>query len=273
MSFHNLTTATLLVLVSSVAFGHGGGGDIALFNTDGKTDIGFAELDDDDINQESFNPDVNVFQAVLVPVNRVPGVMPYDVGSSEPGFDANESVSIAPGQFSSGLPSDAAVTWNTIDLQYWDGLGQVAFSPTVGVNAGYAAPASGVTDSLGGFHSHPTFGLVREDNGPIADGVYLATLTTTVAGLEESDPFYLVTLVDDYITGQPDAPSAEAAAEQLGEVVRDFLADNLVDPTLGGQDFTYYADAVRYAESLAVPEPGAMLLVLAALAGVAVRNR
>lgn len=251
---------------------HGGGGDIALFNTGGQTDIGFAELDDDDINQLSFDPNDSVFQAVLTPVNRVPVVFPYDFGSSEPGYDANERESLLPGQFSSGLPSDALVTWQTVGLDYWDGQGELAFTPATGVEAGYAGPSTGETDSAGGFHLHPTFGLGRTDEGPLAEGVYLATLTVTVGGLAESDEFYLVTLIDEVINEATTDELAQTMAEDLGATVREYLAGDIAAPMFEGKDFTFYGDAIRFAESLAIPEPTSALLIATCL-GALVRRR
>ncbi|MEQ8847341.1 PEP-CTERM sorting domain-containing protein [Botrimarina sp.] len=251
-----------LLAPASAALGHGGGGDIAVFETDGQVDVGFAILDDDDIEQVAFDPTDKVFQAVLTPLVGSPAFIPWDVGSSEPGYDANET----------DLPAEAEIRWNTVAISHWDGAGQVAFAPTTAVEGGYA-PQPNLTDSLGGFHAHPTFGLsdLTDDGAPIADGVYLVELTASVTGLADSDPFYLVTLVDNLVSSQADPV---AAAEALGEATRNFIDDPAAGaPELGGKDFSFYADAIGYAESLVIPEPGTALLAAAALAAAAARRR
>ena len=249
---------TLLIvsfgLTSQQVWAHGGGGDIAVFTTDGQADVGFAVLDDMDINREFFDPEEDVFLSILIPITPNP-IIPYEVGSSEPGFDAHAG----------DLPSLADINAAVVSLQYWDGAGDVAFTPAVGVSAGYA-PQPLLTGADGAFHSHPTFGLSDEtdDGQPVPEGVYLAKLQLNVTGLTDSDPFYLVTTVDDAILRASD--SAEAG-ENVGEMVRNYLDDPTGNPApmLDGVDFTYFANAVAYAR--AIPEPNSIALASLACAG------
>jgi hypothetical protein len=241
------------------SFGHGSGGDIALFTTpDGlQVDVGFAILDDDDIHQEFFDPNVNVFHSILLP--RTPSVLPpipYTIGSPEPGFDANE------GQ----LPPLALVTFNTLELSYWDGGGPVSFGPAAGISGGYA-PQPSITFADGGYHAHPVFGL---QGASIPDGVYLAELTVSVAGLADSAPYYLVALVDSGLyTGnsEMDAENAEA----VGDLVIAYLDDphGAPEPIFGGRNYRFFADAIAHARSLAIPEPSSLVLLTIAMAAVA----
>lgn len=257
-----LVAGAFSIALTSDSLGHGGGGDISMYETNGQVDVGFAILDDDDIEQLFFDPTDRVFNAILPPLDNPPPFIPWQFGSSEPGFDANEG----------NLPTNAEISWNLLALGYWDGAGEAAFLPSIDVEAGYA-PQPDLSDTMGGFHAHPTFGLRSTIDGlQPAEGVYLAELTASVVGLEDSDPFYLVTLIDEEINNAADPVTA---AEDLGLAVRDFLSgDTDVEPTLGGKNFVFYGDAVRYAEGLAIPEPTSLLLVLAALGTLGTgRNR
>ena len=235
--------STLLVfaaLVSSPAFGHGGGGDIAVFTTDGQVDVGFAILDDDDINQVFFDENDRVFSSVLVP--QV--LFGFSMGSTEPGFDADEGT----------LPQSANLTVATESVRYWDGSGDVAFADAAGVS-GRFEPSTMQTDGEGGFHAHPLFGL----GGSVTDGVYLTELTVVAAGLETSESFYLVSLVDDVIKSHADP---ETAGEELGELVRDYQLDLSQTPMYAGKDFSFFGDAVLHVESQVVPEPASYSLAV-----------
>ena len=254
------TTLAALLLTSGIALGHGGGGDIAVFETDGKVDVGFAVLDENDIEQISFDPKDSVFQAILTSVT--PPFAPWmDYSSSEPGYDANEG----------DLPDDSEFGWNVLSLSYWDGTGEPNFSPTTGIEAGYTPnPWGEPTDSEGGLHAHSNFGLGdMADGSSLPNGVYLAELTFSVETLDDSDPFYLVTLIDEVIDAQGDGQAIIAAAEDLGQATRDYLDDPANgEPMLGGKNFAFYADAIRHVEASVVPEPASILLCLVAAAGL-----
>lgn len=254
-------TVSAAVLPPRTASAHGGGGDIAVFNTAGRADVGFAILDENDIEQVAFDPTDSVFQAVLAPLVGAPPFIPYDFGSSEPGYDANEG----------DLPALAELRWNIVGLRFWNGTGTPAFAPVSGVGAGYA-PQPEMTDSLGGFHYHATFGLedLTNDGQPLPQGVYLAEVTMSVQGLAESDSYYLVTLLDDVVSSAADPATT---AEMIGEEVRNYLTGvSSGEPIVGGKDFTFYAEAIRFAEGAAVPEPTGVALAVSLLAA-AIRRR
>lgn len=243
------------------AFAHGSGGDIAVFTTGGKADVGYAKLDDDDIEQIAFNPNDSVFQAVLVPLAPNP-IIPYDLSSSEPGYDANEGA----------LPALAEIFWNLQELTYWDGVGSPNFVPATGVSGGYA-PQPVITQASGGFHAHEHFGLkdLTADGQPIPNGIYMAKFTISVSGLADSDPYYMVSLVESLVN---DAADPVALAEELGEKVIAFMEDpSSGAPIVVGKDFSFYASAVQHADALAVPEPTTLALAAMLAMCAAARRR
>ena len=110
--------------------------------------------------------------------------------------------------------------------------------------------------------------------GGTPDGVYLTEVTTHINTMIDSDPFLMVSLVDQLLyTGNNDQNADNA--EALGELVRAYLADpvNNPEPVFLGKNYKFYADAIAYAESVAVPEPGAITLAAMALLGMAARRR
>lgn len=281
-----LTICFLLALLvaspaAQQAYGHGAGGDIAIFSTNGQVDIGFAVLDDQDEVQEFFDPNENVFSLVLLPQNPTMFV-PWEFGSSEPGFDANETE----------LPMEADITYNLLELRYWDGQSaEVQLGPATGINGG-VAPSPEKSDALGGFHSHPLFG-VNDPNGTPAAGVYVGKLTISVGAsadgtepaLADSDPYYMVTLVTDEVTNiadrlDPNSTTQEirdaqiAAAEAIGEMARLYADDPVNNPVPiydginGNVDFTFFANAISAVRVEAVPEPTSLALAGVLLVGI-----
>jgi hypothetical protein len=242
----------------TTCFGHGSGGDIAVFSDGTQVAVGFAILDDDDIVQLVFDPNDKVFNAILLPQPPVPGLP--DVGSSEPGYDGNENE----------LTPNAPLTVTVQSLTYWNGVGDMSFSPAVGVDPSYTPNTANVMPD-GGFHAHLIFGLTdtTADALPLPDGVYLAELTASVPGLTESDPYYLVTLVDEIVSN---SSTPEDDAEAIGELVRAYMEDptGAPAPIFGGKDFTFYADAIR---SVEIPEPASYLLAAMAAVGLFVVRR
>jgi hypothetical protein len=261
-----IAIAFAIANTSSVALAHGAGGDIGLWSTTlpggEKIDVGFAELDDDDIHHIFVDKEDHVFNHILLP--RTPSAIPpipWNYGTSEPGLDADEG-ELAPVQ---------PLTMNVQQRQYWNGSGAVNFgSIPAGLNSGWA-PQPTQTFADGGHHSHMVFGIT---GGGTPDGVYLTEVTTHINTMIDSDPFLMVSLVDQVLyTG--DADQNADNAEALGELVRTYLADpvNNPEPVFLGKNFKFYADAIAYAESVAVPEPGVFGLAAIALLGTAARRR
>lgn len=255
-----------VTLLTCSALGHGGGGDIALFETNGQADIGFAVLDDDDITQVEFNADDNVFQAIFTPLPAAPLLYLWEIGADEPGFDANEKA----------LPDGAEISFNVKSIRYWDGVGAVKFSPIASVEGGYF-PQSYNAESDGGFHEHPFFGFsdLTDDGQPIPKGVYLTEMTVSVEGLLDSESFYLVGLIDEAVNSIYEAEgllAATDAAANLGAATRAYLDDPSAGvPTLNGVEFTYYADAIQFAE--AIPEPSSAAILATMLVCAVWRRR
>lgn len=256
-----IAVAVVVANSSSLVLAHGSGGDIGLWSitTPGgeKIDVGFAELDDDDIEHVFFDRHDEVFNNILLP--RTPTVLPpipWTLGTPEPGLDANEG-ELAPVQ---------PLTLVMQEMTYWDGSGAVNFGALpAGLSGGYA-PQPGLTFADGGHHSHPVFGIV---GGGTPDGVYLSKVTVHINTMIDSDPYYKVSLVEqDLYTG--DAEQNAENAEALGELVRDYVADpiNNPEPVFGGKNYKFYADAITYAEGLPVPEPGTFGLLAVALLGM-----
>ena len=96
----------------------------------------------------------------------------------------------------------------TTNLAYWDGNGEVNFSPisdgtVLGIVQeeestfinGSATKADGfdlgITSSGGGIHAHPAYGL--ENNGAkSAEGVYLWCMELSMQGMETTEPYFIV---------------------------------------------------------------------------------
>ena len=155
-----------------------------------------------------------------------------------------------------------------LELKYWNGVGAPSFSPAVGVTAG-DAPQPMLTQAGGGFHAHPEFGVA----GAVSDGVYLAKMSVSIETLLDSDPWYMVALVDHHLyTGNEETDIENA--EAVGELVHAYLADplNAPEPIYQGYNYKFFADAISYAESLPVPEPSTIWLLTAAVAGIFARR-
>ncbi len=184
----SIAVAFVVANSSTIALAHGAGGDIGLWSITvpggEKIDVGFAELDDDDINHVFFDRDDEVFNNILLP--RTPTIVPpipWTLGTQEPGLDANEG-ELAPVQ---------PLTLNVQEILYWDGSGALNFGALpAGVTGGYA-PQPSLTFASGGHHSHPVFGIT---GGGTPNGVYLSTVTVHINTMIDSDPYLKVSLVD-----------------------------------------------------------------------------
>jgi hypothetical protein len=262
-----IAVSVVVANASSNAWAHGAGGDIGLWSVTTpageKVDVGFAELDEDDIHHIFFDRRDEVFNNILLP--RTPTLIPpipWTLGSQEPGLDADEN-ELAPVQ-----PVNLALQ----ELTYWDGTGAVNFGPLpVGLSGGYS-PQPSLTNAQGGHHSHPVVGIM---GGGTPNGVYLFKVVAQVGTMIDSDPYYKVSLVDTALYTGTNDENAENA-EALGELVRAYVVDpvNSPAPIFMGKDYTYYANAILYAETLPVPEPGTFALLAVALLGTfAIRRR
>lgn len=185
-------------------------------------------------------PDVRLFVVAL------------DIGdiTNAPGFTANPNVS-----FGDALPADVAVPFDVVpvarlagrNLSYWDGSGAVAFGATPGgerveidqkgcftcafvtvdgseeVVAGFSV---GTTTGDGSLHKHHDFRVLpAAGSGELSPpGMYLIALTTQVAPLLPSEPYYLL------FTKQMSAASIEAASSWIETQL-------IPEPTAGGAAF------------------------------------
>ena len=237
------------------AWGHGAGGDIALFSTGNQVDVGFAILDPNDDVQLVFDPDEDVFVNVLLPITPVPGFVPWQFASDEPGFDADE------GEFTPG----AEISFNMQELWYWDpnASASVLLSPASSSLSSGVAPQGESAFASGGFHDHPFYG-VASDSGLPANGIYVGKLTVSVDELDDSDPYYMVSVITDVVTGISDPNARVTAAEDIGEMVRLYADDPGSNPVpiYAGTDFTFFADAVNHVRALAaIPEPNTVAIL------------
>lgn len=241
---------------------YGTGGDISIFTTpdNTKVDLGFGILDEFDTYYLFLDKEDSVFDNILIP--HTPTLLPpnpWNYASNEPGFDA----------FVHTLPAIKPLTVNLLDLGYWNGTGAVNFLPAPGVTAG-DAPQPMLTQASGGFHAHPFFGVA---GASVPDGIYLAKLSISIQTLLDSDPYYMVALVDHRLYTGDEATDIENA-DGLGDVVHANMSDPTTtpEPLFQGNNYQFYVDAIRYAESLAVPEPSTVGLLLTAGFGLLSRR-
>jgi len=221
--------------------------DIGLFDDSGT--IGVALVDDSAV-PEIFEPGVRAFEAILVP-----GLVfsPFDFDSDEPGFDVED------GEF----PPSQSVDLIPVALEYWDGMGSVAFSAAPSGVAFDFDDAAFATDDEGGLHEHALFGLTGSG---IPDGVYVGEFRVATAGLGDSPSIFLVMLKDALITADN--------KDELEDLLEAF-EEGGPDPVLEGKNFAFFEEAFEAVEArLAVPEPNAVgLAALAACFGCGVGRR
>jgi hypothetical protein len=256
--------------------------DVLLANVSGQVDVGSAS--DIDGPNEAFDLDASLFESILIAGFAPP--TPADYETIEPGFFAlhgvNDAADLA-ALGASALPGGATVTavapsftvnGNNGALFFWNGVGAVDFQPVSvaqpSVSFAFSPPAFGTTGVNGDLDDHPIF-QVNDPVGTPADGVYLISPTVGVAGLADSDNFFVVMLVDQLIQGEDERELVEAALEELEEG----LANDAVVDFGGGvmKDFAFYEEAVEWVESnLVIPEPSGLAMGVATVSALALRG-
>jgi hypothetical protein len=247
--------------------------DIFVTNVGGQVAIGGAN--DLESATPTYDLDTKVFEAVLVTQYPLPI---FDFGRGEPGFFSLSSGSPDLPSGASALVGNAAVTVNlpafsingqSDSLFYWNGSGDVDFQPIASTQPGVTlaldpSPFSDLTGNDGFLHFHPAYELDNGGAGTPADGVYLAAPTASIAGMTDSQPFYLVLLADKLLVDDDAAEGLEETLEEGGTFYEAV-----------GKDFGFYPAAVSYVQSnIAVPEPSGWLLgATAALGFVGLKQR
>lgn len=192
----------------------------------------------------TFTPGERVFEGFLT-LDLLP-FSPFDFSASDPGFRS------AAGDLPPSQPIGLAVT----SLKVWNGAGldsvadvAFAFDLTGGIGS----------DADGSVHDHPLFGLTAFAANPVPDGVYVASVQASIAGLGDSEEFFFVLLKDDLITDENDVEALEGLLEDF--------ENGGPTPVFGGKDFSFFEEAVEFVN--AVPEPSGLALGgLATLIGV-----
>lgn len=265
MTCFKLFAAALAVsCFASVASAHS---DVLVREVGGQVAIGAAEDLAGEEGGPNFDLDTTVFEGVFLNPAVPTPPFGYDFERDEPGFYSEPGLAVG-----NDLPANADMTLSldlfslpsgTDSTFYWDGAGAVDFQPVSTAQPGVAftfAPAQfATTDNTSFVDDHPLFGLT----GGAADGVYLSRLRLDVDGLATSDPFYMVWLASSVL-------DSEALAEELEEAIEAF-EDGGPAPIVAGTDFSFFEEAVEFAD--AIPEPSAALLALLALAAPAAARR
>jgi hypothetical protein len=207
-------------------------GDVWLYTDAPNNTLGVGVVDE---TATVYTPDERVFESILTP-DGLP-FSPFDFSSTEPGFRA------AAGDLPASQPIGLTVDW----LKVWNGAG---LDPVI--DASFSFDLSGGFSSAadGSLHDHALFGLTAATASPVADGVYVASIRAAMAGLNGSEPFYLVMLKDDLIATEDDA-------EELAELLEAFEAGG-PPPVFAGKDFSFFEEAVEFVE--AIPEPRGLAL-------------
>ncbi len=261
-----ITTLAIAGLTCGVA-NAGPHSDILLRDVGGQVVVGAAE----DLSGEEGGPfyhlDEKLFEGVFVKSAAPVPPFNYDFERTEPGFfsapglpagndlPANADISLSLSSFSIGAAND--VTY------YWDGMGEVDFQPLSitqpGVKFAFGPASFASTDANSAVDDHPLFGLTSG----AADGVYLVSPVVSVAGLADSDPFYMVWLANSVLVDDETAEELEGALEAYEE--------GGPEPIVGGVNFAFFEEAVEYVG--AIPEPSTALLAMLAASLVGVTRR
>ena len=148
----------------------------------------------------------------------------------------------------------------TADLFFWDGDGEVSFTPATGVSFDIVTPepqqSIGTAGFGGGFDDHPLFELSAGGSLPTS-GIYLGSFEMQVEDLDPTDSLFLVMGTDGLIT---------PALLGISQNEFDLLTDDDLDEALEER----VELAVEYVEHNVIPEPSAALLVLIASLGLTI---
>jgi hypothetical protein len=173
--------------------------------------------------------------------------------SNDPSITAypTTATSLLPGDSLQLVERQFTIEGATNDLFYWNGVGAVSFAPAAADFRLDGADPLGTAGAGGMFDDHP-FLVVDDDSVP---GVYLASVSGIVDGLEPSDPIYIVLATHALIT--PDFL-------EIGQAEFDLLSDDELDEALEH----VLHEAVEFVETNVVPEPAPLALwLLATCAG------
>jgi hypothetical protein len=193
----------------------------------------------------TFTPGERVFEGILTP-DLLP-FSPFDFSASDPGFRS------AAGD----LPPSQPIGLTVSSLKVWNGAG---LDPATDVAFAFDLTGGVSSAAAGSVHEHPLFGLATLTATPVPDGVYMASVRASTAGLGDSEEFFFVLLKDDLITNENDVETLEGLLEDF--------ENGGPAPIFGGKDFSFYEEAVEFVD--AVPEPSGLALGgVAMLIGVA----
>lgn len=273
ISLSRVVAVVATTALASSALGHS---DVLVRRDGTKVQIGSAaELDED----PEFDLETRVFEGVFIK----PGT-PFDFTFTreEPGFFSGESAPGFPTPTTPGLPlptnADVTLSFSPFNLGgpadttfYWDGTGAVDFQPlslAQPLVSDEIDPAQFTnTGPSAAFDTHPDFGI----DGPALDGVYLSRYVLDVAGLETSDPFFIVWLAESDFVTEVDPDDTVPTAEAFEEALEAFEDGDATDIIVAGENYNFYEEAVEFAA--AIPEPNSVALAMIGLVAAARRRR
>ncbi len=182
--------------------------DALPYNDNGQIALGHYDFDLDQVitGTQLFVRDLEVVQSGFY-------------GTTSPGFTTATGFELLASATLNLEPVTMTIPGGTFNLLYWDGIDlggdgdyadDVSFgAPQAGdelfvrrssalnfsLTGGSTAPAGiplDTTSGTGTLHKHVSFQARNSDGSPAADGLYLASFTMTMDGLDDSDPFYML---------------------------------------------------------------------------------